>query len=53
VDIFESRLALYTKPPWGRCLTYVGREGIAADGAAYAYAYAAFSSVLYVVRGVR
>ena len=27
MDIFDSRLALYTKLPGGRCLTYVGREG--------------------------
>jgi len=27
VDILESRLALYTKLPGGRCLTDVGREG--------------------------
>ena len=27
VDIMESRLALYTKLPAVRCLTYVGREG--------------------------
>jgi putative transposase len=27
VDILESRLALYTKLPGVRCLTYVGREG--------------------------
>ena len=36
-----------------------GRQGhvdnlaIVADGAAYAYGYAAFSSVLYVAKGVR
>jgi len=26
--MLESRLALYTRLPWGRCLTYVGREGV-------------------------
>ena len=33
--------------------SHIDNLSIAADGAAYAYAYAAFSSVLYVVRGVR
>jgi len=27
VDILDSRLALYTKLPGGRCLIHVGREG--------------------------
>ena len=27
VDMLESRLALYTKLPGGRCLKHVGREG--------------------------